>query len=764
MSVCAALLALNHATAALAPAEPVEQIVVTARRIEEPLASLPLAVTVIDPQDLGRLGLTTLDQLARAVPGFSFHSAAGRGPNSNRPAIRGLTTIQNGVANTSAATTFIDGVYLGGSSQSTPLHDVERIEVLRGPQSAQFGRGTYAGAINYVTRSPGDSVTAGAEATVAEHATRRVSGWFGGPVLPGKLGALLSVGVDHYGGEYRNTRDGSRIGGESSADASLKVVAQPVDALELTLRFAAQRTDDEHFAVWLQPRTANNCCLRSASSPRAREYFDGKALRGDDVTLYTDALAVAGGAGFALDRELATLRATLALPGNWSLWSLSGVVSDEIERGFDASYAAYDPVPAQPGSFLVRDKLAQADLSQELRVSSPRDADWRGTLGGYYYRGRLDEDWKRNVRVAPDGSVTVVDSPAALVQQDIRNRALFGALEADLGAAWIVGMELRYAADEVRIEGTRVDERSFRSLSPRLTASWRRSDHLMVYANVARGTSPGTFNAVVPDERYRAVDEEVIWNYELGLRATSRTGRDRLTLAAYRIDGRDQQATSVVELPDGTTTSLLDNVGATRVHGLEVEASSRLTEALDLRLAWGWTDAEIRERLSEEVADLNGGNGTTEALRMLGNVAGNRVPRVPRHQGVLGFEYHGPLGVSGEWAAGADWSYEGSRLAQEDNLIETGSSGQLSASLRLSWADWEVSLWGTNLGDDDAPVDVQRYFDRRSGVLQSCAGFVSAGTAPPGTLCAGSSASPRGFAISLPRGRQVGATVRYRFH
>ena len=756
-------LAQAGAVAMPAPTGPVDEIIVTARRLPEPLATLPLAVSVVDDAAIGRLAATTLDELSRFVPGFSFHSAAGRGPNSNRPTVRGLTTIQNGIANTSAAASFVDGVYLGGSPQSLPLHDLERIEFLRGPQAAQFGRGTFAGALNYVTRNPGDSLEGGVTVTAAEHGTSRASGWLGGPLLGDRLGILVGAGFDRYDGEYRNTRDGSLVGGEATDDASVKLVARPIDALAINLRLAMQRTDDGHFATWLQPRGENNCCFRTAAAPRAREYYVGRALGSDTVTLYTDALEEAGGAGFELDRDAAALQVALDLPGGHALQSLTGVVSDELERGFDASYAAYDPLPTQPGSFLQRDRLEQSDLSQELRFATRADARWRGVLGGYFYRGRLDEVEKRNVLVAPDGAVTVVDSTVPLVRQDIENRAVFGSVEGDLTPTLTAGLELRYAADEISVAGARRDSATFHSLSPRLTLGWRMNDRLLPYLNVSRGSSPGTFNAVVPDERYRAVDEETVWNYELGLRATLRDGRDRLALAGYFLDVRDQQFTTVVELGGGATTSLLDNVGRTAVHGVELELDSQLTDRLDARLTYAWTDSEIRERLSEELADLRGGNGTSAALLDLGNAAGQKTPRVPRHQASVALEYERALGDTGYWALGGDWSYESSRYAQEDNLIETGSAMLLGAHLRVGWDAWEFSLWGRNLGDDDTPVDVQRYFDRRSGTLPSCASFVTAGTAPPGTVCTGSSTSPRAFAISLPRGRQYGATLRYRF-
>lgn len=780
----ALVLAAQSAAAQGAPtpadaATPLPEIIVTARRLPESIQRVPVSVTAFDEDAISRLGATSLDELARFTPGFSFNSAAGRGPNSNRPTVRGLTTVRNGIDNSTVAATFIDGVYLGGSSQSTRLYDVERVEILRGPQSAQFGRATYAGAVNYVTRTPGAELAGGLELTAAEHDTARANGWLGGPLAGDWLRFLVSAGLDNYGGEYTNTRDGSTTGGEESRDLSLKLEVTPLPEVRASLRLAMQATDDDHFATWLQPRTANNCCFRSSDAPRAREYFIGKALGSDTVTLYTDALEAAGGAGFELDRQLGSLNIAWDLPGDWTLSSLTGAVSDDLKRGFDASYAAYDPVPPQPGSFLQRDELSQGDFSQELRLVSPRDAAWRGSGGLYYYRGHLDEVVENRVIVAGDGSVTVAPNFGDLTLQDVENRAVFGALEVDLEHAVTAGLELRYAADEVRVTtvpnvggtgSTTSYHTTFRSWSPRLTVAWQASPALMPYLNVARGQSPGTFNATVPstpegtpDESYRDVDEEVVWNYELGLRGAWLEGRGRYALAAYYLDVSDQQFTTIIELEDGRTATILDNVGRTAVTGLEAETTAQLAEGLTATVTYAWTDSEIRRQLSEEQADLLGGNGSTADLATLGNVAGKKTPRVPEHMAGVQLEYRRGLGGGRAWFAGGDWSFESSRYAQEDNFIETGNRSLLGLRTGFDWDAAELTLWVSNLTDDDTPVDVQRYLDRRSGTLPSCASFVTAGTAPPGTVCAGSSTSPRGFGISLPRGRQVGATLRYRF-
>lgn len=113
------------------------EIVVTARKREESLQDVPISISAFTAKTVENMGLQSIDDIARFTPGLSSTTAFGRAPGSNRPSIRGVTTVLNGIGNASAASTFVDGVYISGSTQSTELFNVERVEVLKGPQSAQ---------------------------------------------------------------------------------------------------------------------------------------------------------------------------------------------------------------------------------------------------------------------------------------------------------------------------------------------------------------------------------------------------------------------------------------------------------------------------------------------------------------------------------------------------------------------------------------------------------------------------------------------------
>jgi len=753
----------------LPDASPIEEIIVTARRREESLNQVPVSVSVFPSGMIDELNLNRIDDVARFTPGFSFSSATGRQPSSDRPSIRGITTIRNGIANSNVAATFIDGIYVGGSTQSAELYNLDRIEIMRGPQAAQFGRGTFAGAINYVTRRPSDEFEGEISVAAAEHDTTALTGWLSGPIVNEQLAFYLAAGHRQYGGEYVNSRDGTTIGGEQSGDITAKLYWSPTETLDITAKVGLQQTQDDHFPIYLQPRTLNNCCSRSEAAPRAREYYIGEAQLPEEINLATDLLNSAGHAGTELDRRSAALDIRWTLANGATLSSLTGIIDDDISRGFDSSYAGYDPLAFLPGSFTQLDQIAQKDVSQEFRYSVLTDSAVRWSAGAYYYEGSFDDIDDSRVFVDSSDAIVVAPNFAALSFDQIRNQAFFGSAEWDVSERWTAGAELRWARDRINVTTHANDDtrqqldsfsETFTSVSPRFTLTYQADTERNYYVNIAKGTNPGDFNSNVPvlpdgssDESFRAVDEEQLWSYEIGAKGSWWQHRATGNIAGYYLDVEDQQLTQLVELADGSTASILANVGRTAVYGLESQLALTLSINFSLSANYAYTHAEIRERISSDEADLRGSDGSVEETRLLGNVAGKRVPRVPEHMASLVLRYERPLARLGSWFISGDYTYESSRFAQEHNLIETGDQSFVGLHLGVEMGHWEAALRVSNLFDDETPVDIIRYFDRRFGTLPS---FPQQGPSR-------ASSSPRGFAVALPRGRQIRTTFRYRF-
>ena len=799
-----------------------EEIIVTARKREESVQDIPIAVSAFTADDIRELGLTSIDDIALYTPGFSFHSGFGRQPSLDRPTVRGQTTILNGIAGVKAVSTFVDGIYVGGLVSSVDLANVERVEIIKGPQSAQYGRGTYAGAINYVTRRPTAELAGEFSVSGAEHESYDVKGWVSGPLSEGRAYFRIAAGYDQYGGEHVNTLTDDEVGGQKTTNVSAKLFLTPNDQFEATLAVTYQKVDDDHFAMALQGREHNNCCFRGPPSdgfdltgvtgPRAREYYIGEVKRNLPVALLTEEFDSLGGAGNRQDRISASLRMHYQLQNGWTLSSLTGNIDDENESFFDATYGGYDfgvasvnnlPPPwrnltftsfgapggraycilfAFCGLFMRVGAYDQADFSQELRLSSPSDRPFRATAGLYYYRGKKYET--RDDKVIPDavaalgfGLVARTVSPSSnLADEDVTNNAVFGALEWDINEKWAATLEARWATDDVSLivhptgdRGSVLGEytEEFTTTNPRATLSYRPDDSTNFYLNVSKGSKPGGFNANVPldaaggpDESFRAYEEEEAWNYEVGYKARLMEGRMALNIAAYRTEAEAQQFTLVVEHRPGQSTSIVDNLGQTGISGVEVEVEALVAENLTLNLGYAWAKAEIKEYLNTDQADLNGADGSLYDDHRLGSAVGNRIPRIPEHQASLVGRYEGGVMASGfAWFLVGDVVYEGSRYGQIHNLIETGAMTRVGLRLGVRRDTLEITLWGKNLFDDDAPLDVLRYIDRRGGTLAGCAripGCIS-GEVP------NASSTARGFAISLPRGRQVGVSLTYSF-
>ena len=791
-----------------------EEIIVTARKREESVQDIPIAVSAFTADDIRELGLLSVDDIALYTPGFSFQSGFGRNAGIDRPAVRGQTTIVNGIANVKAVSTFVDGVYVGGLVSSVDLANIERVEIIKGPQSAQYGRGTYAGAINYVTRRPTDEFAGEVSLGAAEHESYDMSAWASGPLVADRAYFRVSASYRQYGGEYVNTVTNEEIGDQETMNVAAKLFLTPSDNFEATLALAYQETDDGHPALALQGREHNNCCFRGPPSgtpdisgvtgPRAREYYIGEAQRNLPVALLTEELDSVGGAGNRLERFSASLTMHYDLNNDWRLSSLTGSISDETESFIDGTYGGYDFGVAWVNGYppFLRPRLGplfcitigfcgnfqrmlggeQTDFSQELRLSSPADRPLRATLGLYYYKGKKHEDMDSKVLTKQSESLgyglvagTVLPN-STFDNDDVTNTAVFGGLEWDINDQWAATLEARWAQDDisVRVYNTRdinmlnsEHKDKFDSVNPRVTLSYRPDDNTNLYLNISKGSKPGDFNTQVPvgpdgqpDESFRAVEEEVAWNYEAGYKGRLLDGRMTLNVAAYRTEVTDQQFTTVIETPTGGSVSLIDNVGETEINGLEVEVETLLTESLTVNAGYAWTNAEIAKWTNVDQADLNGANGSLHDLSRLGSVAGQKVPRIPEHSASVVARYEGTEMASGfSWFVVGDVVYEGSRFSQVHNLIETGAMTRVGLRVGARRDALEVVLWARNLFDDDAPLDVLRYIDRRTGGLPSHAripGFV------PGEL-GNPSSTPRGFAISLPRGRQVGVTLRYGF-
>jgi outer membrane receptor protein involved in Fe transport len=768
-----------------------EEVIVTARKREENLQEVPLSVTAFNASTLQDYRMFSPEDIAGFTPGFSFVNSFGR--DSDRPVVRGMSNIL-GAPN---ASFFIDGVYVPGTIASTELQMLERVEVIKGPQAALYGRATFSGAINYVTRRPTNELEGQVTVTVAEHDTTNTNAYISGPIVQDSLYFYLGAGFSEYGGEYNNTIGGDEVGGEETTTFTGKLLWTPSDSFEASLRVTAQDDDDDHIAIWLQGAEYNNCYTPDVSRPSARGYYCGTVKTNDEVTLRTDFLPNPG-----IERDVlrTSLNMDWELGNGWTLSSITGYQETETDRNIDVSYGGYDAlaylaaVYAPPffdlaGSFWRVQAEETETFSQELRLSSSADQRLRWSIGAYWY----DSEFKQTVddRIAPLTSFDFLLDPAQSEQRpnsypEVRtteNTAIFGSVEFDFTDSLTGTVEVRQATDKIEADylsyaftaGDKFEE-EFDSFTPRFTLTWVPSDSTTIYGNVAKGTKPGGFNDPGTDQV--SYDEEEAWNFEVGVKKRLFDGRGTWNSALFLIDWTDQQLTFNAQRPDGTLTSFIDNVGETSVTGFETELSMMITPNWDMTANYSYINSEIDEYTTADQAILVGCNTTAEdyydCIQANGSVEGNQTPRSPKHQASLRTMYRIPMGA-GEWFVGGDIRYEGSKYAQVHNFAQTGSRTTVGAQAGYRTDRWTVTVWGKNLTDDDTAMDILRYIDTR---MYTSAGGPPCSVISPnfnqsancgpffarnGSNIGGGAITPRGFGITLPRGRQIGATIQFNF-
>lgn len=503
----AALLAVTALTSVPAMAQEVpggartadnDVIIVTARKTEETLQEAPTTVSVVTAAAIDRLGLDNLTDVAKTVPGLVFDDTFGR--DANRPVIRGQANIlgQSGVA------FFIDGIYYSGSLADYDVDTVERFEVVKGPQSALYGRNTYSGAINLISKAPGDTWTGRVQVDLAEDDRYEATANVRGPLAEG-LGIALGGRVLDNAGAFRNAFDGTRIGKQQSYSGFGLLQFDNGGPFRASLRANYNVLDDGQPAIFAQPANANNCFPDNGTLYRGqRRYFCGviqpQAVNTDYRRQFVDPENVG--------LESKTLNAAFRMDFDFSdeitLTSLTGYNRRTANNKTDGDYSpnsfnmvifafgATGPAPApivpprttrftafatSVQDFTFSNRQVADDWSQELRLAYEGER-LQLMLGGYYFD---QSDVSRDTRVVPPGSlaraqansaaataslcaqlptcgiftpiaVTAANLPESrnVNQFDIENKAIFGSATFDITDTLSISAEGRYAEEMIR--------------------------------------------------------------------------------------------------------------------------------------------------------------------------------------------------------------------------------------------------------------------------------------------------------------------------
>ena len=729
----------------------VEEIVVTARKTSERLQDVPIAITAFTAAQMEERGQDNLFKISQFTPGFSFEKANRYGAQggATRPVIRGMSNIL-GDGN---AAVFVDGILFSDNILSFPFDIVERVEVIKGPQSALFGRSTFSGAINLITKRGTNDFQNEISGTVAEYGNYEINALSRGPIIADKLFYVGQARYYKLGAQYNNTIDGKGVGQEESYGANGSFEYRASDAFTATLNFGYNEDHDGLAAVVNQDRFSNNCYFKAP-----RQYYCGEVKRFEAVTL--DRAGLKGTEGLKRNSKRLMLQLEYDA-GPVIVTSNTGAYWTHTRYGYDSTYQGVSAIapltipsltgisrnpadPARTGSTLRNEISTRHEWSEELRIRTPDANRFRVLGGAFFYQKR-----RPLIEAHMPGVAGTTVATTYFGTDRVDNFAVFGSAGYSITDAWTITGELRWANDKVGNSNPLgrpafpFVERKFKSWSPRITTNYKVSDQSMVYATVARGNKPGVINADprLPVEIQFAT-EESSWNYEIGTKNTFMDGRVLFNLSAYYIDWKNQQLTTTYgptpTIP--TTINYIVNAGRTHIKGFESELQVVLNENLTVGATYAMTDAKF-------VAFND-----PEALQLFGNasVAGKQLPNQPKNQATTFAKLQKPLTGDLNGFVRVDVAYNDRKYDKIYNLASTGEQYLMNLRIGIDTDKWNLTAFVDNLLDDRTPSTVIRYVDQLN-------------IPAPATGTVASTATLRGFQFPLADKRRFGVTGKYKF-
>ncbi|APG61639.1 hypothetical protein LPB140_00940 [Sphingorhabdus lutea] len=795
----------------------IKEIVVTARKTTESINKAPVAVTAFDSETLEDRGLNDIADIGNQTPGLSFSQAFGR--DTDRPVIRGLGNVLTGVqfGVESGVSVFIDGALYRGDIQSLDFSSLERVEIVKGSQSALYGRNTYSGAINFVTKTPGNDFTGQLSVRAAEYGEKNISGSISVPLIQDVAAVRLEGRYYEYGGQHRNSLTGKKVGQEESTNVAATFYVTPGDNVRWRTRVSYEIQDDGTPALFMQGADQNNCkpgfrsanyrvgssffpyWPKTATSTNTNQYFCGVikpgtvALNNDPVPvlvrnsafgpLVTETRDGTPVDGYYKKRWFVSsgVEADLGDSG-WSMGAIFAYRNELSRTGTDSDHSdafvyfntLFDPVPTATSALpaFANTHVSRAeDVSAELKLSTPQDKAVRGSIGAYLYDFQIrdrDITFTSGIDGIPYGS-------AGTDEETIRNSSVFGQVEFDLGPDITVGVEGRYMVEsKSRREFTTSGSTLFRGATtkdfvPRVTIDWKPSDDSLIYAIYTEGNKPGGTNGSAGISIGRSdYEPETLRGGEIGIKQSLLDRRLQINLSAYYNKVKGVQLTTALPVGSGTLTSIATNQGDATVKGFEAELTAKLADPLTLNLGVAYTSAKFTSGCDDFQYVLNsGGFLISNALNPLPSelplcsIKGNRLPLGSPWQANAALDYRTDISDRLEFFANLNGSYESSKFVQVHNLAETGDTFLANARLGVGGENWEFAVFGRNLTDEDSIPLATRWFDLRHGI-----GVGNGQPANPSTIGFQTSLDrsfPRAFFGALRKGRTFGAEVKFKF-
>jgi iron complex outermembrane recepter protein len=621
------------AAAAQASSSGIGDIVVTAQKRSESVQAIPLAVTALNGAGLQAKNATTVAAFAQQVPGLNVSEQVGQA----RVTLRGIGVDNISTGAESSVAFNQDGVFYSRSAAAlASFYDVERIEVLRGPQGTLYGRNATGGSVNILTNRPTTSFEAGLDVTGGNDQTINSEGFVSGP-LTDTLSGRFSFQTQHHDGYGKNLVTGDDVDTKNSQAGRGQLLFKPDDRLSILIGADYYRSKDRsNFYHYFGP--AGETADGAPVTPTAILLGGYAASDPRDIATETDPHQHSQFYGARID-------ATYKLSDIASIRSISAYRRSEYTLSTSVSPFSIELFPLT--SF---ERSNQYSQELQLNVDTGRN---KLAVGLYYLHERIVGANAGPVNLlavgGPDlftqgfygGGALKTDAAAAYAQDTY---SLTDKFRLTLGGrySWerkavddVSAFDLTrpYSPDNAPIGDRQIAHKSFKAFTPKVGIDYDVATHTLAYASFSRGFKSGTYNLGGDTP---ALKPEKVDAYEAGLKTTFADGRLRANIAGFYYNYTDLQVGKV----QGEQV-ILENAATARIYGLEGEFTAKPTRDLTLSLNTSWLHARFRKYVTADQARPGGDGVTIDPSSGLPafNLAGNTLSQSPNYTVNLGAEY-----------------------------------------------------------------------------------------------------------------------------
>jgi len=645
-----------------------ERITVTAEKRKQNIQDVPLSVSALSDIQIEDGGMLEAEDFIYQVP--NLHICKISPHSSTYISMRGISTMPGDLNASPAVGIYVDSVYYSGGGDAQLL-DIERIEVLRGPQGTLYGRNTEAGLINFITKKPGNEFNAKASLSYGSYNSQNYLACIGGPLVPDKLFLRFSGSYLLSDGYVENIYSGNDKAAEmddQNARASLR---------------------------W-QPNAAWNIDL----SMEYLKYRDGRdcwSPLGDSHSTYSD---------YGGTEDTDAIGNTLKAEYGGEHFILTSI----------SSFRNWQNTIHNDGDYTPEDYLRYITdhdfdtLTQEIRLSSPeKSGPLKWLLGAYYFNENKNFDYTFDIR---QGYPAWGISPYQQIQQsevDANGYAFFGQGVYTFMERIDLTAGLRYEYEKKSLDFTEYydpdlsafgmggqsvspDDDKYSEWLPKVSVSYRWMQNLMTYISISRGYKSGGYNIFSSTYAGQTYDPEYTWNYEIGAKSAWLDNRLAVNFTAFYIDLEDQQVYQAID----ASNWIYRNAGESTSKGFEVEVTAKPVTGLELMAGIGYTDSEFDE-FTDYIFDRDITSPTYG--QQIGEVdySGHKNEFIPEFTYNVSAQYRHVSGFFGR----LELQGVGNHYYDLENSVKEKGYALVNARLGYELKHFEIYLWGKNLLDEE---------------------------------------------------------------